>query len=149
MFSRSICAKFRGETLRKFAVFLREFLRSFSAKSRGEKKWSARTYAKSCGVFSAKVRVWEFLIAEWTRKKELFLGLICILALRPPWSCDLENLNKHFFFLSEGSSTWNLASFGLVVSKEKKFENIESEWPWTNVNEWPWPLIFIQVHIII
>ena len=32
---------------------------------------------------------------------------------------------------------------GLVVSKEKQFENIESEWPWTKVNEWPWLLIFM------
>ena len=76
-FSRSTCAKFRGDTPRKFAEVLREFSRSFSAKSRGEKKWSARTYAKSRGVFSAKVRVREFLFAEWMRKKSFFLGLIC------------------------------------------------------------------------
>ena len=37
--------------------FLSGFSRSFSAKSRGEKQWSARTYAKSRGVFSAKVRI--------------------------------------------------------------------------------------------
>ena len=30
----------------------------------------------------------------------------------------------------------------LAVSKEKKLENVESGWPWTKVNEWPWPLIF-------
>ena len=41
---------FRGVTARKFVVFLRDF-------SRREKKWSARTYAKSRGVFSAKVCV--------------------------------------------------------------------------------------------
>ena len=29
--------------------------------------------------------------------------------------------------LSQGGSTWNLASMGLVVIEEKKFENNESE----------------------
>ena len=28
---------------------------------------------------------------------------------------------------SHGSAIWNLASIGLVVSEEKRFENIESE----------------------
>ena len=32
---------------------------------------------------------------------------------------------------------------------EKKFENVEYEWPWTKVSEWPWPLIFMQVHELI
>ena len=32
---------------------------------------------------------------------------------------------------------------GLGISKEKMFENAESEWSWTKINEWPWPLIFI------
>ena len=31
-------------------------------------------------------------------------------------------------------STWNLASIGLAISKEKKFENVESDSPWTKVN---------------
>ena len=31
------------------------------------------------------------------------------------------------------------------ASKEKKLGNVESEWPWTKVNEWPWPLIFINL----
>ena len=48
-----------------------------------------------------------------------------------------------------GRSTWNLASNGLVVIKEKKFKNIESEWPWSKVNEWSWPLIFTYVHVLI
>ena len=30
---------------------------------------------------------------------------------------------------SHGGSTWNLASVGLAAFKEKKFENVESEWP--------------------
>ena len=29
---------------------------------------------------------------------------------------------------SHGSASWNLASIGLAVIEEKKFENIESEW---------------------
>ena len=41
-----------------------------------------------------------------------------------------------FFLQSNAVSTWNLASIGLAISKEKKFENVESERPWT-VNEWP------------
>ena len=32
-----------------------------------------------------------------------------------------------------GGSKWNLVSIGIGVSNEKKFENVESEWPWT----WP------------
>ena len=44
-----------------------EFLREISRR----KKWSLWTYSKSRGVFSAKVRVWEFLFAKWTQK-ELF-----------------------------------------------------------------------------
>ena len=43
--------------------------------------------------------------------------------------------------------TWNLASIGLAVSKEKKFENIGSLW--TKVNEWLWPFIFIKLHVLI
>ena len=36
---------------------------------------------------------------------------------------------------SHGGSTWNLASIGLAVSKEKKFENVEFERPWTKVKD--------------
>ena len=50
---------------------------------------------------------------------------------------------------SQGGSIWNLASNSLVVIEEKKFKNIESEWPWSKVNEWPCPLIFIYVHVLI
>ena len=34
-------------------------------------------------------------------------------------------------------------------SKEKMFENVESEWPCTKVSKWPWPLIFIEIHVLI
>ena len=44
---------------------------------------------------------------------------------------------------SHGGFTWNLALIGPAFSKEKKFKNVESEWPWPKVNAWPWPLIFI------
>ena len=30
---------------------------------------------------------------------------------------------------------WRLTSIGIAVSEQKKFENVESEWPWTKVNE--------------
>ena len=51
---------------------------------------------------------------------------------------------------SHGGSTWNLASIGLAISREKKFENVESEWPcMIKVNEWLWPLIFIKTHVLI
>ena len=55
----------------------------------------------------------------------------------------------HLHSPSHRGFTWNLASIGLAVSKEKKFENVEFEWPWTNVNEWPWPLNFIEVRVLI
>ena len=50
---------------------------------------------------------------------------------------------------SHEGPTWNLASIGLGVSKEKKFETVEYEWHWTKVNEWPWPLIFIKLQVLI
>ena len=33
--------------------------------------------------------------------------------------------------LSNGGVTENLASIRQAVSKEKKFSNVETEWPWT------------------
>ena len=45
---------------------------------------------------------------------------------------------------SHGGSTWNVASIGLRVSKEKKFENVESEWLWTKVNDL---FIFIKLQL--
>ena len=63
-------------TPRVFAEYLREISQR-TAKTRRETKYSVWTYAKSHGVFSAKVRGGEFLFAEWTRKNCIFLGLIC------------------------------------------------------------------------
>ena len=54
-----------------------------------------------------------------------------------------------FIPLSNGGSTWNLISIRLAVSKERVFENDESERRWTNVNKWHWPLIFTEVHVLI
>ena len=48
-----------------------------------------------------------------------------------------------------GGSIGNLASNSLAVSKEKKFQNVETEWPWTKIIEWPSPLIFINLHVLI
>ena len=50
---------------------------------------------------------------------------------------------------SHEGATWNEASIGIAVSKEKKFENVESEWPWTKVCEWTWPFKFIKIHVLI
>ena len=55
----------------------------------------------------------------------------------------------NFIPLSHGGAIWNLASIGLLVSKKTKFENVEPEWPWTKVNEWHWPLIFIKLYVLI
>ena len=71
------------------------------------------------------------------------MGMAAILVMWP------RPFEQAFVFPSQGGSTWNLGSTGLVVFKEKKFENVEAKWPWTKVNEWPWPLIFIQVHVLI
>ena len=53
------------------------------------------------------------------------------------------------FPASNGGSIWNMASIGLAVSEEKKFEKVESEWPWTKVNEWSWPWVVINCHVLI
>ena len=50
---------------------------------------------------------------------------------------------------SQGGSTWNSASIGLVVIEEKKFKNIESWEIWTKVNQWPWPLVLIKLYVLI
>ena len=42
----------------------------------------------------------------------------------------LEHLNKYSFSTSHGGSVWNLALIGLALFEQKKFENVESEWPW-------------------
>ena len=67
----------------------------------------------------------------------MYMGMAATLVM---WPGPFE---QTFISPSYGGSTWNLASISLFVSKEKKFENVESEWPCTKVNEWPWPLIFI------
>ena len=64
-----------------------------------------------------------------------YMGMAAILVMWP------GPLKHSFVPLSHGVSTCNLASIGLAVSKEKKFNNVESEWLWTKVSEWPWLLI--------
>ena len=39
----------------------------------------------------------------------------------------LEHLNKFSFLTSHGGLIRNLASIGLEISEQKKFENVESE----------------------
>ena len=76
-----------------------------------------------------------------SREKEFFtfLPYIGIAIIWVMWPRPFEQI---FIPLSDWGFTWNLTSIGLTVYQEKKFENVESEWPWTKVNEWPWPLIF-------
>ena len=62
-------------------------------------------------------------------EKKNFSCFYLIWEWRPAWSCDLNHFEQTFFPSSPWSSRWNLASIGLAVSQEKKFENIESEWP--------------------
>ena len=57
------------------------------------------------------------------------MGMVAILVM---W-----HISFVLILSSHGGSTWNSDSIGLAVSKEKKFENVESEWPSTKVNEWP------------
>ena len=59
--------------------------------------------------------------------EEEFFNVYHIWAWRLYWSYDLTHLKKTFVPLSHGSSTGNLASIGYAVSKEKTFENVESE----------------------
>ena len=66
-----------------------------------------------------------------------YMGMAAILVM---WSRPFEQI---FVPPSYGGSLWNLVFIGQAVSKEKKFENVESEWPWTKVSEWPWPMIFM------
>ena len=66
-----------------------------------------------------------------------FLPYMVMVAILVMWPGPFEQI---FVPPSHGGSIWNLASICLAVSKEKKFE---SEWPWTKVIEWPWPLIFM------
>ena len=51
------------------------------------------------------------------------MGMVAILVMLP------GPFEQTFIPPSNGESTWNLASISLVVSKEMKFENVESEWP--------------------
>ena len=64
------------------------------------------------------------------------MGMVAIMIMWP-------GIFEQAFVPSQGGSTWNLASIGLAVSTEKKFENVETEWSSTKVSEWPSPLIFI------
>ena len=69
----------------------------------------------------------------------LLYGMAAILIM---W--QLLNHCTHF----HSSIPWRLhVKYGFnrfsVFFEEKKFENVESEWPWKKVNEWPRPLIFM------
>ena len=57
---------------------------------------------------------------------------------RPPWSCDLDHMNKFSFPYSYGR-LWNLASIGLAVSGEKKLGMA--------ANLVMWPLPFEQTFV--
>ena len=71
-----------------------------------------------------------------------------IRAWKPSWSCDPEhwiNFHPNIPWRLNMKSGFNQPS----IFEEKKFENVESEWPWTKFHEWPWPLIFIKLHALI
>ena len=106
-------------------------------------------------------KIWKYLntrccipsfkvISLLVPKKQIFEGFFHIWAWKPSWSYNTEHLNKVSFPTSHGGSIWNLNfnSF-CFLSEEDKFENVESEWSWTKVNEWPWPWVVINCHLII
>ena len=82
--------------------------------------------------------------ASWFRKRRFFLSFFL-----PYGHCHVtRKIWTNFqFSTSHGDSIWNLASIGPAVSEEKRFENVESEWSWTTVNEWPW--VVINCHVFI
>ena len=65
---------------------------------------------------------WPFYSKE--KYLQWFLPNMGMVAIFVMWPGSFETA---FVPPSEGGSTWNLASFGLVVIEEKKFKNIESE----------------------
>ena len=102
-----------------------------------DKKSCARTYAKSCGVFSAKVRVWEFFVAEWTRKssrlrifrrgvnakKELFSWADLHVCQHFQTSSPLKPLGR-----LKPNFIWSL----LVIGERKFVQTVLVTWP-----RWP------------
>ena len=77
----------------------------------------------------------------WFQRRRFFkvLSYIGMAAILVMW-------HKPFVYSLSFPITWRLhmklGFISLAVSKIKKLENVESGWPWTEVNEWPWPLIF-------
>ena len=67
-FSRSICAKFRGENPRKFAKFLREFSRSFSEKI----KMICTNLREISRSFLRESSLLRIFVRGMNAKKELF-----------------------------------------------------------------------------
>ena len=63
---------FRGVSARKFAEFLLEFSRSFSAKSRGEKTNGLRELTRSLLRESSRLRI--FVHGVNAKKRAFFLG---------------------------------------------------------------------------
>ena len=86
--------------------------------------------------------------AFWFQRKRFVKVFTIIWAWWPSWSCDIYHLYS-ISFSHPMEALHNLVSIGLAVSKEKKFENVVSEWPWTKVNTWTWPSIFIMFYILI
>ena len=78
-------AKFPGETLQKFADFLREFSRSFSAKSHGEIN-GLREHPRNLAEFSPRKFAFENF-CSWSEreKRAFFLG----------WSVTVFSENQH------------------------------------------------------
>ena len=90
--------------------------------------------SRSSALGSKEGDFWRFLP---------YIGLEVILVT---W----QGIFAHFFIpTSHGGSIWNLSSNSHVFFEEKKFENVESEWPWKKVTEWPWPWVFINRYVLI
>ena len=47
-----------------------------------------------------------------------------------------EPFKQTFVLQSHGGSTWNMASFGPVVSEEKMVENVDNVWWMTDDVQW-------------
>ena len=90
--------------------------------------------SRSSALGSEEGDFWKFLP---------YMGLEVILVMWP------RTIARFFIPTSHGGSIWNLDSNGHVFFEEKKFENVESEWPWTKVTEWPWPWIVINCYVLI
>ena len=72
-----------------------------------------------------------------------YIGLEAILVMWP------ETFEQMFIPKIRWRVHMKFSFNSLVLFEEEKFENVESEWSWTKVNELPRPYVVINRHIII